>query len=215
MKMKIIMLIAAILATGINLHSITCLNDIECAFNPSPEKAILSDNMIDGATHFLTAKAHIALMLAEYEKTSNGRMAFDCVTSNSYCDKAILEIKTALDDYASAKTIGEKLGYNPAQVELLRNTSFSNSKNQYNWDIYNTVTAYLQAGDILGIYTKNIENLKTILGILDSIKTKLQSSVQPPVEDYWKLLKTESEATLFGNLATVLGSPIVKEQCPR
>ena len=191
------------------------LNDIECVFNPSPEKAILRDNMIDGATHFLIAKAQIALMMAEYEKTSNGRIIFDCAISNNYCDKAIIEIKAALDDYTSAKTIGEKLGYNPAQIELFKNTSFNNSKSQYNWDIYNSVTTYLQSGDILGIYTKNIENLKTILGILQSIKTKLQYSTQPPIEEYWKLLKTETEATMFGNLATVLGSPIILGQCQR
>lgn len=213
--MKIIMLIAAILATGINLYPFVCLNDIECAFNPSPEKTILRDDMIEGSTHFLTTKAHIALMLAEYEKAANGRSVFDCVNSNVYCDKAITEIKAALDDYASAKAIGEKLGYNPAQVERFRNTTFSNTKNEYNWDIYNAVTAYLQSGDILGIYTRNIENLKIILGVLETIKAKLQNSTQPPVEEYWKLLQTESEATLFGNLATVLGSPIVKEQCPR
>ncbi|MCX6582835.1 MAG: hypothetical protein NT166_21880 [Candidatus Aminicenantes bacterium] len=215
MKIKILLVSAVIALSVINLYPITCLNDIECVFNPAPEKAILRTNMIDGATHFLMAKAHIALLLAEYEKTANNQVEFDCGTSNAYCDNAIKELKAALDDYANARTIGEKLGYNPAQVQLLKTATFSNSKSQYNSDIFNKVTAYLQSGDILGIYTKNIENLKTILGLLETITSQLQNDVQPPVEDYWKLLEKESEATLFGNLATVLGSPIVKEQCPR
>ncbi|MCX6582834.1 MAG: hypothetical protein NT166_21875 [Candidatus Aminicenantes bacterium] len=215
MKIKMLIIIVAVLISGINLYPIICLNDIECAFNPSPGKAILRTNMIDGSTHFLMAKAHIALLLAEYEKTANNQVEFDFLTSNAYCDNAIKELKAALDDYANARTIGEKLGYNPAQVQLLKTATFSNLKSQYNSDIFNKVTAYLQSGDILGIYAKNIENLKTILGLLETITTQLQNDLQPPAEDYWKLLEKEAEATLFGNLATVLGSPIVKEQCPK
>ncbi|MDQ1355553.1 MAG: hypothetical protein QG657_5863 [Acidobacteriota bacterium] len=199
----------------INLHSFVCLNDIECIFNPGLEKATLKVNMIEGSTHFLLSKANIALLLAEYEKASNSQVEFDFVASYTYCDNAIKDLKAALDDYESAKAIGIKLGYDPGQVLLLKSALYRYPKNPYpyNMDVYNKVMIYLQAGDILGIYTKNIDNLKTILGILETIKISLQNNVKPIGEDYWRLLQTESDATLFGNMATVLASPILKERC--
>jgi hypothetical protein len=214
MKIKMLMVIVLTFLT-INLYSFVCLNDIECIFNPGPEKATLKVNMIDGSTHFLTAKGNIALLLAEYEKASNSQVEFDFIASYTYCDNAIKELKAALDDYGSAKVIGLKLGYDPGQVMLLRSALYRYPKSPYpyNMDAYNKVMTYLQAADILGIYAKNIENLKSILGILETIKISLQNNIKPIGDDYWRLLQMESDATLFGNMATVLASPILKERC--
>jgi ABC-type antimicrobial peptide transport system permease subunit len=194
-------------------YSFITLNNIECAFKSHPEKSILKANMVEGSEHYLIAKSKIALLLAEYEKAAKINTTISYSVSLNLCDQAIEEMGIAVEKYKNAKRIGERIGYNPVKVTLLRNANYNELQNGHNQDIYNEVVSYLQSGDILGIYQKNLGNMKDILTILGDMRNKLANNISPAIDDYWKLTERDSEATLFGYLATVLGTPIIQEQC--
>jgi F420-0:gamma-glutamyl ligase len=210
MKVKLI-LIALILFLGFQLNAFICLNNIECVFKSDPEKIELRDNMIEGSIHFLVAKSYMSLLQSEYERS--GKNNFNFIASVSYCETAITKIKLSITKYLSALKIGEKLGYNPEKIELIKNSNYDTVQGIYDEYTVTLVKQYLQDGDIIGIYKKNIDNLNGILIVLNSMHAKLKENTIPKIEEYWDLIRRDSESTMFGNIATILGSNSLKNEC--
>jgi hypothetical protein len=61
----------------------------------------------------------------------------------------------------------------------------------------------------LGIYQKNIANIVGILDSLYFIRDQVKSGNKPDITVVWKLLQQYSEAALFGNYATMMGTTIL------
>lgn len=190
---------------GLNLSAFINFNDIECVFNSTPEKPILKENMVNGAIHFLYAKSHISELLAEYEKSAKDKVTVNTLYSFEISGKAIEELKQAIICYSTAKQIGENIGYNSSQVDLIKAYNYDQLKQGYNAYIAGVVIQYLKSGDVIGLYQKNLEYLNNMLNILETMEKEFQANSTPNITAYWKLVQLESEATLFGNTSTVFG----------
>jgi hypothetical protein len=208
-NMKKIFLIIIILAFALSMHALLCLNDLNCIFSDSPEKSLIEDNVILGATHFLNSKSNADLLLMEYEKS--GRQEFNFTLALEYVEKAIAELESSKEKYVKAAEIGERLGYIETRQTWFKEFSYDTFivENNFNQEIAGVVKNYLMKGDILGVYRHNINNIDGLLNVLYSIREKLKANIKPEISAFWFLLERYAENALFGNYASRLGRHIL------
>jgi hypothetical protein len=216
-NMKKIFLVMFTLILYISGYSFIVMNDINCSFNEGPEKILLEDNVILGATHFLNSKSNADLLLMEYEKS--GRQEFNFTLALEYVEKAIAELEISKEKYVKATEIGERLGYIETKQSWFKEFNYDTFivENNLNREIAGIVKGYLIKGDVLGVYRHNLDNIDGILTTLSSIRDQVKIGKKPDISIFWNLLQQYSEATLFGNYSTVIGRQILSksgsEQC--
>lgn len=208
-----IIMVSLLCSSGFATAFVT-LNDIECVFKNVVEKLQLRSDMIDGSTHFLIATGNIHFMLAEFEKTAHASGSTGTSMAAEYCKIALDELDTAISFYSRARITGESIGYNPLQVELLTGASYVASSTGKFQTTENIVIEFLQNGDVLGIYQKNLENLSNIRSPLHSMNELYKKGIAPSLKDIWSLIDLVTEATVFGKKATEFGSPLLTDNCP-
>jgi hypothetical protein len=185
------------------------MNDIVCAFTPGSEKVEIEQEMISAATLYLASKANADLFLMEYERASNSTLDFP--QALNYVDAALTNLEKARGKYAHARDLGHKVGYLEYKRQWFRNYNYGKSiaARKMHSGVADKVSNYLFNMDIVGIYSENVGNVDKILKTLEIIKRKLELSHTPAAEEVWRLVKEYSDATLFGNYATVMGGDIL------
>ncbi len=192
-----------------NIFSSIDVNDIMCAFAESAEKKYIEENVIDGSTQYLISKANATLLLCEFEKA--GRAEFNFPLALEYTEKAIEALETALGYYGTAREIGQRLGYSTQKVDWFKSFNYDDfaKSNKMNMEIAAKVKGYLSKCDVLGIYQHKMDNLKSILLTLNSIRNELKDNQKPSASIFWKLYQEYAESSLFGNYSTLIGKTIL------
>lgn len=185
------------------------MNDIICAFTPGSEKVEIEQDMISAATLYLASKANADLFLMEYERASNSDLDF--ASALNYAHAALANLEKARAKYARARDLGIKIGYLEYKRQWFQNYNYSKAASDRNMNavLAAKVSTYLINMDILGIYSENIANVDKIMKTLDEVKGNLEKAQIPPIEVVWRLLNEYSDATLFGNYATILGGDVL------
>ena len=205
-KASAVFLLLMIFSASQYLSGSLCLNDFEKVF-PSAESAdgsnySLKNSMIDASTLFLQSFASANMVLGEGELADKGFFNID--NSLSFTNETIQKLEQARYKYNEAYKTAKTLNYVTAKIDQLKRFDYSKfaENSKLNPAIMNSVSGYLLAGDVVGLYKKNIDNIDSILIVLNAIKTKLEAGTQPDVTEYWDLLRKYSENLLFGNYAT-------------
>lgn len=209
MKKKLIVSFSFFFLFIFQASAFVTVNDLDCAFKDSTEKAILTTEVVTGSLHFLKAKSNIDMLLYEYEKSA--LQSFNTAVSFDYLEKGIAELEASRKSYNEALLIGTRLGYSQAKSELFQSFNYDDliQLSNYNQLIATKVKNYLSKGDILGLYKKNIENLDEILDTLYAINDRMKSGKKPEITLIWRVFQQYSEAALFGNYATVMGRTVL------
>lgn len=205
-----------VLGIGVSkLDGLIYYNDIVCFFNDVPEKQEMAKNMIEGSNNFLKAHSEAFKLLSVYEMSE---LQTDICTLDATASvkNSILYIEQALINFENAISIGKKIGYNESKMNWFTTFDYEYLRVEkgLNAEIYSKVKYSLQKGDVLGLYQQNITNLKEITNILVDIRDTLNENKKPSIDSCWKLLQKLSEATLWGNYATIIGNNIL-QNCPR
>ncbi len=192
-------------------HSLLVMNNITCVFPDGQEKTLIENNVIDGSECYLRALSFANLVCVEFEKSAKQELDFN--QSIELAGKAISELEEAIEKYSDAKVIAVKIGYNQLKREMFTSYNYDTLIQNYNFnmEIAGVVKNYLKSFDVIGIYQHNIDNLKGILTTINTIRENLNSATKPNVNIYWNLIQQFSEATLFSNYATIMGSSVLQK----
>jgi hypothetical protein len=182
-------------------------NDIVDAF-PSPIQKELSGYIVSGASQFLLSESQAMLLLNEYEISDNG---FNIQASLDYAKKALTLIETSITGFQNAKTLGLKTGVDGQKAIVLKTVSYDTIIAGMNSVVADKLLKYFKSGDVIGIYSENLDNISKIQETLTYIISILEQGKKPGLETYWKLYQQYSDAALFGNYATVIGRTVFAE----
>ncbi len=185
------------------------MNDIVPVF-PEKDRDKIESAVIEGAVHFLQAKSYSDLLLQEYEKS--GKQAIDYAAALDYAAKAIAELEAAKKEYRESMAAANLAGYVAEEVQRFKvfdYDSFSTQKD-LNKEIMTLVKSYLAAGNIIGAYQENMNNIGKILATLETIKEKIEVNITPDISLFWQLLQQFSQAALFGNYCTAAAAAILQ-----
>jgi len=214
MKKKIIIVSIIVIMIMMSLsttkiYGLLVMNDITCSFPVGSEKAGIETNVIQGSKHFLKAQTYVSSLFFEFENSTLEKLNIS--NSLDALNKTIVEIELAISNYTEATAIAEKIGLEETKRDMFASYDYDSLIKAYNLNnsIAETVKGYLKAFDIINLYQHNIENLKQILVTLKSIKTDLSEAKTPSITRYWLLLQQFSEANLFANYATIMGSTVL------
>ena len=205
-KTTLIFLFLLVFVIFQGLEASICLNDFDKVF-PSTESAdgsnySLKNSMIDASAIFLQSFASANMMLGEGELADKG--FFNVDNSLSFTNETIQRLELARYKYNEAYKTAKTLNYVNARIDQLKRFDYTKfaENSKLNPAIMNSVSGYLSSGDVTGLYKKNIDNIDSILIVLNAMKAKLEAGTQPDIAEYWDLLRKYSENLLFGNYAT-------------
>ncbi|MCK4766525.1 MAG: hypothetical protein KAW12_30300 [Candidatus Aminicenantes bacterium] len=203
--MKKILTVLFIMLLFLQAKAIIYVNDITPAF-PEEYREEIESRIIDGASYFLKSQSYALLFLNEYEKSA--AQPFDFSAASGYLEKTISELENSKTKYLQALEIGKNAGYKEENTAKLRNFNFDRliTENKLNSSVAQQVKYYLENADITGLYQQNINNIQAILNTLYSIRTRLGENAKPGVSTAWELFQQYSQAALFGNYSTMMGT---------
>jgi len=209
MKRYFIFLILLSLLFTVKIYPIMVLNNIKEVFQDSRKDEIESC-MVEGSEHFLLSNANIHLFFAEYEKSSSDIFNFE--KGKKILEVAINELSSALKIYEDVLTVAKLSIYDSNDQIKLKDYNYSEliEKNLMYSSIADEVKKYLSDGDVVGLYVKNIENLKLINTTLLEINNSVTIGVKPNKNLMYRLLRLLYRATLWGNYATILGDSALR-----
>lgn len=185
------------------------MNDVVPVF-PERDRDKIESAVIEGAIHFLQAKAYSDLLLQEYEKSA--RQEINYAAALDYVEKAMAELEAAKKEYQESIAAGKLAGYVAEKVQRFKVFDYDKFSTQMdlNKDLMALVKSYLSAGNILGAYQENVNNIGKILATLETIKEKIEVNITPDISLFWHLLQQFSQAALFGNYCTATAAAILQ-----
>jgi hypothetical protein len=207
--MKKVFLVIFISTVVLNLQAFIWINDVDCVFSEGYEKSVLREQVISGTMHVLKSKSYIYSFFYEYEKSA--LQSYNTSESLIFIERSIAELESAKIEYNIALRIGKSIGYINSKVNWFKSFDYDDfvKSNNLNSEIALKVKNYLSSCDIIGIYQQNISNINDILDSLYLVRDRLKAKIKPELKIIWKILQQYSEAALFGNYATLMGSTIL------
>lgn len=217
MKIKIVLKVSVLLVC-LSIFTIkgigfVTLNDIECVFTEGTQKSQVRESMIKGSAQFLLSFSKANQLLSLYEDS-----AISGIFDKEKALSLIKEVKDTLDlsnkHYLNALSIGKEIGYIPEKINRFQEYKYDSiiASNNMNPIIVSSLQQYFESGDILGIYQHNINHINkiqtTMTNALDELNS-MEGAVRPNVSRYWEILQLYSEAALFGNYATIIGTEVL------
>jgi len=119
----------------------------------------------------------------------------------------LLEIEKSLNHYKEAKALGLTAGYLPEKTETLRNFDYDSfSKTMQYTGVFEKVKRFMVNNDVIGIHAENIKNIEVIREDLIGVRKVLSAGGVPAKEQMWKILVDYTNASIFANYATRIGS---------
>jgi len=205
MKMTVLGIITILIFFIINLSSIVVVNDHNKAF-PEPDSGTIEDNVIDGASDFLSSYSKTLLALSGSDATTSKSSSH--LNSLEQINSALEKIWAARLKYLNALEIALKSTYLEKQQTQLKSFDYSMiiERLQLDEGIASKVIQFLKSGDIIGVYRSNIKNIDEVVIMLQYIKEVLQNGFQPSEEDIAHLFTIYSNTMLFGNYSTILAN---------
>jgi len=204
-KITIIALATLLFLFAHPLKAAITMNDIVRVF-PDIDGNSIEDNVIDGASNFLSSYSN-ALMASNSESSSSYNNEENHTTSLNQIETAkevLIKSKLA---YENALELGRKSEYIFFFQDKLKNFNYQRCIQELALDqnLADEVVYFLRAGNVLGLYKKNIENIDEILNTLEFIQEQLKANTPASESVYSKLYRQYHYAGLFGNYSTLLG----------
>ena len=207
MKKIFVVFLFIMVLSPISVFSVIAFNDIKDGFSNGDE---IEDSIIQGSTEFLKCASDIYSFFSQYEQSE--RIALNLDVSKNAIESAIKNLEIGISHYEAAINIGKSAEYNQTNIDKLQSFNYSEFivNEKMIPEIAYEVRFYLSKGDLIGIYNKNISNLKLILDKLNFINDSLKNNIKPDRQVIWKLLSDLSKSILFGNYSTRLALEILK-----
>lgn len=209
MKKSVFIFVVITFVFTLVVEPFVVMNDIVPVF-PIEDRDRIEGAVIAGAIHFLQAKSYAALLLQEYEKSC--KQVINYSAALDYVEKAISELELSKREYMESIAAGTQAGYVENSIRKFKIFDYDKfeSEKDLNKDLMLSVKSYLSAGNILGAYQENVDNICSILSILRLIKEKIAVNVTPDISLFWQLLQQFSKAALFGNYCTMTATAVLQ-----
>ncbi len=163
------------------------------------ENNTIAGYIIEGAGFYLAAKSDVETFLRLIElKDSQGS---DYKALNVVVDRAITNMKTAIDMYEKLISEAENTPYNEDVQAKLKAFDYWAFFNLYRLNpyVFYEVANLLNKGDITGIFKKNHNKLVHILELLQAISSQTSLNKLPGLSIIWQLNEACCEASMFGS----------------
>ncbi|MCK4764155.1 MAG: hypothetical protein KAW12_18290 [Candidatus Aminicenantes bacterium] len=209
MKKTIFLFLVTFLVSTMTVEAFVVMNDVVPAF-PQQNREKIEAAVIEGTIRFLQAKSYADLLLKEYEKSA--KQALDYTAALDYAEKTITELETAKREYETSIAVGSRAGYAAGNIQRFKTFDYGQFESGKELDnhLMTAVKSYFSAGDILGAYQENIDNIDGILTVLQQIREKLKENETPDIELFWNLLQRFTRTALFGNYCTMTAAAVLK-----
>lgn len=206
--MKRLVMVLAIVGVASAVHGLIYLNGTPPVFDKSTNRALISNGVATGAAHFLLSKSAADALAAELEMGALRPVDLD--NARRLVRQAIDELELARDNFQAIQIVSEKTTYSAEMRRRLREFDYDTfvGKRGLNPQIAAEVCAYLQHGDMRGLYWHNVARLEQILETLEAIEALLAISEVPETDLVWVMVQQYAETALFGNYAAVISEAV-------
>jgi len=123
-------------------------------------------------------------------------------------------VKSAITTYEKLIECAKSIPYNPSIIDQLKKFDFAgffkSNEGYINPVVFETVTAYISAGDIRGLYSRLKSEMEGIACLLEKIYPVINSGQPTPVEDIWKLNQAFSQTLLLGQYTSQVFSTLAR-----
>lgn len=154
--------------------------------------------VIEGAGYFLGSYSNILVFLNKIELAE--LKGTDYTELQKIIANAAADMQAAKESYSILVQIADVTPYDTEVIEKL--TAFDYSafqlENEPNAAVFAEVKAYLDKGDIRGVYHRFLTVSEELLGRLNTIKTEIDACRFPLSGDLWDLNESASLSLLFG-----------------
>ena len=208
--LKIILIILSLAVLSIPNYAALAFNDIVGGFgNGDGKNQQIEEYVVAGAKSFIESNKNTLALINEFEV--NPSQATDISAAFTFTENALRQLQDSRSHYSKAKELAEQAGYNMTMITKFKAFDYDGYIDKYglNKEIAKIAESYLKAGNLLGIYQKNINNLDAIIITLTSIRDTLKSGEPPKIRILWDCIHQYASAFLLGNYATRLSVKII------
>jgi len=161
----------------------------------------IENRVVEGAGYYLQGNSFIQSFLNQVELQD--------IKGIDYTELQRL-LANAVENIANARAAYEKVvetagvtPYNPLFIEQLKSFDYKTfmNENRFNEAIFKKVEGYLSNGDITGSFRHGLSVIKSIEGLLFTVKNNVEFQQMPGLEISWKLNELCAEFSLFGSYA--------------
>jgi hypothetical protein len=155
--------------------------------------------IVAGAGFYLAANADVQKILRMVElQDLNG---LDHNEFSAVVDNAIKNMIDAIKTYNQLIALADSTPYNGTIIARLNEFDYNAFmlKHGLNGDILNTATAYLQKGDITGVFKYTYHEYINIVEMLMSMRFYITYGNLPALPAFWKLNEKFSRLSIFGS----------------
>ena len=188
-----------------NTFAYICANGAGGVFDDGTggESAVCSGNfienyIIEGAGHYLEAYSTVLYFLNRVELANDG--GIDFFTWQWLLYKAITQMDRAKAVYDTLIIEAEATPYNELVLLELKNFNYSQFRvdNGLKIEIFQETEAYLQPGNITGVFKRIRANFQDIISRLETIRGEVYQGKMPALASLWDLNELCSSTLLFG-----------------
>jgi len=185
-------------------------NFSECAFKPicgggggGAISTVSTGSTIDvyieeGAGYFLKSHSEFLQFLNRYELSN--LQGFTYTETQSMVDAAILSLEQARVSYINLTNAAGLTPYNDVFVQRLVGFDYTTHQQTEMLDaaVFGEVRAYLEVGDVRGIYDSLLKKVDDILKKLYNVKSEIDQQKFPSVSNLWRLNQAYCRTMTFG-----------------
>ncbi|NIM12209.1 MAG: hypothetical protein GTO45_08860 [Candidatus Aminicenantes bacterium] len=154
--------------------------------------------VVEAAGYFLKSHSDMFLFLNKVEMSD--LEGTDFAGLQSIIDCAVVNMQNAQAKYSELTALADSTPYDQTvlqQLAVFDYAAFRDSKG-LNSVIYSDVKAYLQSGDVRGVYYKLYWDTQQILDLLILLKSAVDADTLPDMPDVWRANRIYSDTFLFG-----------------
>jgi len=158
----------------------------------------IAQYIAEGGGYFLDSYSCTLQFMTKVELA--GQRGMNYPELSQLLDAAIINMEQARYAYKLLKETADNTPYNPAVIEALKNFNYDlyRETNGLNKEIFTGVKGYLSSGNVTGIYGKLLEDMGTMINLLQTVKKSIDKNLFPPVGTVRQLNYTYSTSLLFG-----------------
>jgi hypothetical protein len=161
----------------------------------------ISTYVMEAAGYFLKSQSDMFLFLNKVELSD--LEGTDFTELQTIIENAVLELQNANTKYSELIALADNTPYDQTvlqQLAVFDYAAFRDSKG-LNSVIYDDVEAYLQLGDVRGVYHKLYSDTQQILDLLIVLKSAVDANTLPDMSDVWQANRAYANTFLFGQYA--------------
>lgn len=200
----IIAIVLGVITLTMNAYSLVCSNGSGQGYEGTGNGLIgisspIEGYVIQGAGYFLNAGTSIYQLLTMVELQDC--QGLDISALEKVNDSASADIKKAIETYELLIKTAEATPYNEEIQVKLKSFDYEAfaKANGLNKASLAEVAMFLKRGDITGLYKRTYTRLKTIAGLLQTIKYNVSRGQLPLIDSFRRLNNAFSETSLLGS----------------